>query len=1008
MHETEEYKADILVVDDQIINLKFLTATLTNYGYRVRPAISGELALETVRKVPPDLILLDIMMPKMDGYMVCQELKTRPETKDIPVIFISALDKAKDKVKAFSAGAVDYITKPFEVNEVVARVQTHLALRRMQKQLEKKNIQLEQEITERKRVEGKLKSYQDHLEELVEARTAELMKANENLHREIAERQKTETALQESGQFLQSTLDALSAHIAILDDQGLICAVNQSWRKFGQENGLGWDDAGVGRNYLEVIDTASDDADVAQIGEKLRQVLQQQCQQFSATYECHSGQEKRWFSMHVSRFAGNGGVQIVVSHDNVTEQKLAEETVRSRESMLRTIINATQDAIIAIDKYGLITLYNPGAEKIFGFNQAEMMGQPLNKIIPGDYRGAHHDYIKSYFLTGEPSRVVGQVVELPALRSDGEKFPMEVSLAAGMHDAEKFVVAVVRDITRRKRAEEERLKREQFLSLLNDVTRVTLENSDLSTILNVLVNEIGELYGADSVYLTLWDEDEETAKTAAVYGDPQYLIMEAEPGEASLTRAVLQARRPLVAKNVKHTPFISPRLAAILPDWSLLGLPLIAGDQKMGAILVGFRTFYSFSSDDIARGEQIARQIALAVAKTQLLEEIQVRWYEAETLRKATAAITQSLSMDERMEVILEQLDQVVPYDSASVQLLRDNSLEIVGGRGFPNSEAVIGLRFPVEGDNVNSIVVREHKPIVLSDVREEYAYCFTNPHEHVNSWLGVPLIVQDRLIGMLTVDSTEYDHFNLEHVRLVIPFANQVAAALENAQLYEKARQDAKIKATLLSEVNHRVKNNLSAIIGLLYAERRHAGLKDDAIYQSIMNGLINRIRGLAIVHNLLSASEWLPLRLSVMTEQLITTAFQLLPRHKQAEVTVTPSPVEVTSKQANNLALVINELATNTVKHALQERDVVKIDVAVSAEGDEISLIYRDDGPGYPENVLQMDERNLGLYLIQTLVRSGMRGKCDLHNENGAVAVIRFASESKNGMTNERTIPD
>jgi PAS domain S-box-containing protein len=1004
MHETNEFKADILVVDDQIINLKFLTATLTHYGYRVRPAISGELALETAQKVPPDLILLDIMMPRMDGYAVCEELKSHPQTKDIPVIFISALDKTKDKVKAFSAGAVDYITKPFEVNEVVARVQTHLSLRTMQKQLEQKNIQLEQEVVERKRVEDKLKAYQDHLEELVEARTAELVTANEQLQREIVERQKTEKALQESGQFLQSTLDALSAHIAILDDQGVIAAVNQSWREFGQNNGLQWEDSGVGHNYLDVIDAAADDPEVARMGDSLRQVLQRQRREFSVTYNCHSDTEKRWFAMNVSRFEGDGGVRVVVSHDNVTEQKLAEETVRNRESMLRTIINATQDGIIAINQQGLITLYNPGAEKIFGFKQPEVLGKVLDRIIPIEFRNEHHGHITSYFTTGKPARVVGQVVELPALRSNGQQFPMEVSLASGQHDDQEFVVAVVRDITHRKQAEEERHKREQFLSLLNDVTRVTLENSDLLTILQVLVNKLSELYEADNVYLTLWDDDHKLAKMAAVSGDAEYLQIESEPGEVSLTYSVLQAGRPLVAKNVEHTPFISSRLAGLVPDGSLLGLPLIAGDQKMGAVLVGFRDVHTFSSDDIARGEQIARQVALAIAKTQLLEEIQARWSEAETLRQATAAITQSLSMDERMEVILEQLDKVVPYDSASVQLLRDNSLEIVGGRGFPNSQAVIGLRFPIEGDNVNSIVVREQKPIILSDVREEYAYCFADPHEHVNSWLGVPLIVQDRLIGMLTVDSTEYDHFNLEHVRLVIPFANQVAAALENAELYEKARQDARIKATLLSEVNHRVKNNLSAIIGLLYAERRHAGLQDDPMYQSIMNGLINRIRGLAIVHNLLSKSEWLPLRLSQMTEQLINTTLQMLPRHKHAVVVVSPSPVEVTSKQANNLALIINELATNTVKHALQEQDTVKIEVTVSAEANQISLVYRDDGPGYPGNVLQTDDRNLGLYLIQTLVKSGMRGQCDLYNDDGAVTVIRFGAEGKNGAINER----
>jgi ribose transport system ATP-binding protein len=248
----------------------------------------------------------------------------------------------------------------------------------------------------------------------------------------------------------------------------------------------------------------------------------------------------------------------------------------------------------------------------------------------------------------------------------------------------------------------------------------------------------------------------------------------------------------------------------------------------------------------------------------------------------------------------------------------------------------------------------------------------------------------------MFTVDSIEPDYFTQEHVRLVVPFANQVAAALENAQLYEQARQDAKTKATLLKEVNHWVKNNLSAIIGLLYAERRHAGIKDDDVYQGIMNGLINRIRGLASVHNMLSASEWSPLRLSEMTTQLINTSLQMLPRDKRAVVSVTPSDVLVNAKQANNLALAINELATNTIKHATIDRTSVSITVAIEYADNQITLIYKDDGPGYPNAVLNRRHTHLGLYLVETLITGGMRGQILLSNSNGAETVIKFGADS------------
>jgi PleD family two-component response regulator len=120
--------ADILIVDDTPANLNVLSAILGKRGYRVRPAINGALALKAAQKAAPDLILLDVQMPEMDGYQVCRQLKGDAQTRDIPVIFISALDDVLDKVEAFQVGGVDYITKPFQIEEVLARVENQLAL----------------------------------------------------------------------------------------------------------------------------------------------------------------------------------------------------------------------------------------------------------------------------------------------------------------------------------------------------------------------------------------------------------------------------------------------------------------------------------------------------------------------------------------------------------------------------------------------------------------------------------------------------------------------------------------------------------------------------------------------------------------------------------------------------------------------------------------------------------------------------------------------------------------
>jgi phosphoserine phosphatase RsbU/P len=134
--------ANILAVDDTPANLQVLAGMLKERGYKVRPVPSGQLALQAARRDPPDLILLDINMPEMNGYEVCEQLKADDQLKGIPVIFISALTEQLDKVKAFANGGVDYLTKPFQMEELQARVETHLKLRRLQIELEASNAQL--------------------------------------------------------------------------------------------------------------------------------------------------------------------------------------------------------------------------------------------------------------------------------------------------------------------------------------------------------------------------------------------------------------------------------------------------------------------------------------------------------------------------------------------------------------------------------------------------------------------------------------------------------------------------------------------------------------------------------------------------------------------------------------------------------------------------------------------------------------------------------------------------
>lgn len=143
-----ELSGNILVVDDTPANLRLLSKMLNEQGYKVRAVLSGPQALMAAQAAPPDLILLDIRMPDMDGYEVCHRLKADERTREIPVLFISALSEADDKIRAFETGGVDYITKPFYAEEVLARVQTHLALRTVNRRLQSANAELARQLAE--------------------------------------------------------------------------------------------------------------------------------------------------------------------------------------------------------------------------------------------------------------------------------------------------------------------------------------------------------------------------------------------------------------------------------------------------------------------------------------------------------------------------------------------------------------------------------------------------------------------------------------------------------------------------------------------------------------------------------------------------------------------------------------------------------------------------------------------------------------------------------------------
>lgn len=200
MNDINAQPDDILIIDDVPDNLQLLFTMLIEQGYEVRRVLSAKQALKVIEIEPPDLILLDIKMPDLDGYELCKILKSQEKTKHIPIIFLSALNDTFDKVKAFEVGGVDYITKPFQLAEVVVRVENQLRLLKMQKEIEQKNNDLTL-------LNQKLEALNEYL----------LKQSNQDGLTQIANRRYFDTRLEEEWKRLQREKKPLSLILVDID-----------------------------------------------------------------------------------------------------------------------------------------------------------------------------------------------------------------------------------------------------------------------------------------------------------------------------------------------------------------------------------------------------------------------------------------------------------------------------------------------------------------------------------------------------------------------------------------------------------------------------------------------------------------------------------------------------------------------------------------------------------------------------------------------------------------------
>ncbi len=328
---------------------------------------------------------------------------------------------------------------------------------------------------------------------------------------------------------------------------------------------------------------------------------------------------------------------------------------------------------------------------------------------------------------------------------------------------------------------------------LNDITHVTLQNSNLNDMLQKLTRKVAQLFKADGCYITLWNETQKVTVPYTAFGPAQEVFssLRPDPGEMTLTESTLREGQTLLVEDVRSSPYISSSFAARYPVQSILALPLIANEQKMGAALVGFIEPHHFTPDEVALGEQAAGQIALAMAKLRSLELAQRRAQEAETLRRASMDLTSSLELQQVLDSILNHLEQVVPYDSACVFLIEPDHLHVAAVKNIQEMETLKSQKFSRE-DTLFREIETSLKPVILADAQQDPRFHRWGGADFVRGWMGVPLIAGKDLVGVLTLDRSQPHAYTAEEILLAQTFANHGAIAVQNARLYQSSQQRA------------------------------------------------------------------------------------------------------------------------------------------------------------------------------------------------------------------------
>jgi len=715
----------------------------------------------------------------------------------------------------------------------------------------------------------------------------------------------------------------------------------------------------------------------------------------AADYFYHTdGSLKHVISFYELIHIGNEDCILAMFYDMST-QRQTMQALQQSETRIRALLNAFPDMVMELTVDGTVIHMVPPKGMEVAMPPDRFTGKHIREIFPETVAAQTLFSIQRVVQSDQMS-----VFEFESEMA-GTLRVMEVRLVTS---ASNTVLMLVRDITQRKWIETEReglINELEIKSRESETLRESLASIvgtfEFTDIIQHILDQIGKVIPYDTA--SVWRVEGNRQKFIGGRNLPPEMDPEFEfitDDESNSALPILMGKVPYILNNAvqdKLTDFQQPPHTYV-NSW--LAIPLKTRGSVIGLIALDGKQKNQFTEHHAELAVTFASQVAIALDnaslfanlqtqlenRKKLIAELENKNAEAETLRESAAIVAETLEKDEAIERILEQLERVIPYDSASVQLLDNNMLEIVSMRGFTTSELGQENKFELSEDEPAYPVLRGNDPYVLfDDVQTSFAAFTVPPHNRIHAWMAVPLKVKGKKIGIIALDGYQIGQFTEGHAQLAVTYASQVAIALENARLFSDLQAELVARKDLIAElesknaelerftytVSHDLKSPLFTIRGFLgyleqdaltgNRERLTADIQRISDATEKMHRLLNELLELSRIGRIKNASTFMPFE-EVAQEAAELVHGRIMERGIAVHI---DADLPVVYADRPRLVEVLQNLLDNAAKFMGEQKDP-SIEIGQQGEQDGRPIFYvRDNGAGIASEHF---ERVFGLF--------------------------------------------